>query len=807
MTGLLQDLRYAIRQLRQNPAFGLTAILILSLGICASAALFAFVDAALIKPLPYADPSRLAFVTESVAMIPRANISYPDYLDWKKSNQVFRTLDVYNGTGYLLSKEGGAEPVVGVKVSDGFFRTLGITPMLGRDFHDGEDLPAAPFTTILSYGTWQKRYGARPDVVGQSVTLNGVPHTIIGVLPQSFQFAERGSAEYWTTLHATDSCSARRSCHYLDGIGRLKDGVSVEMARADMKSIARQLELQYPTDNRGQGAFVAPLSEVMVQDIRPVLLALLGGAGLLLVIACVNVTSLLLVRSESRKREIAVRGALGASRWRLVRQFTADGFVLVTAAVLLGLIGAQAVIRILLSMLSKDVLAYMPYLDGLSLNIHTLGFAALLSIAALILFSITPVVRLPLREIRAGLAEGGRGYAGTMWRRFGSNLVVVELAVAVVLLVSAGLLGKSLYNLLHVEVGFQTDHLATIRVALSETTYSKDAQLVDAEHKILSRIDRLPGVQSAGLSSVLPVSFNGNTTWIRFVGKPYGGEHNEVNQRDVSPAFFATLKAKLLKGRYFNENEDGSKPRVVIINQQLARQYFPGEDPIGKKIGDTELSPKSICEIVGVVEDIKDGSLDSQIWPAVYYPFDQSTDTYFSLVIRTSQAEQSILPAAVAAIHEVDPGIGTMDITTMSNRINDSPSAYMHRSSAWLVGGFAVLALLLGVIGLYGVISYSVSCRTREIGVRMALGAQRGSVYQLILREAAWLAGFGIAIGLLGAVGAAATIRGLLFGVQSWDISTLVGVTGVLAVSALFASYIPARRAASVEPTEALRYE
>ena len=807
MTGLVQDLRYAIRQLRQSPAFAATAILILSLGICASAAIFAFVDAALIKPLPYADPSRLVFVTESIAMIPRANISYPDYLDWKKSNQVFRTMDVYNGTGYLLSKEGGAEPVPAVKVSDGFFRTLGITPMLGRDFHDGEDLPAAPFTVILGYSTWQKRYGGRPDVVGQSVTLSGVPHTIIGVLPQSFQFAPRGNAEFWTTLHATDSCSVRRSCHYLDGIGRLKDGVSVEMARANMKSIASQLELQYPTDNRGQGAFVAPLSEVIVSDIRPVLLALLGGAGLLLVIACVNVTSLLLVRSESRKREIAVRGALGASRLRLVRQFTADGLVLVTAGVLIGLIGAQAAIRILTSLLSKDMLSYMPYLDGLGLSSHTLGFAALLALTALIVFSITPIARLPLREIRSGLAEGGRGYAGTLWRRFGSNLVVVELAVAVVLLVSAGLLGKSLYNLLHVEVGFQTDHLATMRVALSDTTYAKETQQIDAEHKILSRIASLPGVESVGVSSVLPVSFNGNTTWIRIVGKPYSGEHNEVNQRDVSPAFFATLKARLLQGRYFTEAEDASKPRVVVINQRLARQYFPGEDPIGKKIGDTELSAKSISEIVGVVEDIKDGSLDSQIWPAVYYPFEQSPDTYFSVVIRTSQAEQTILPTAVAAIHEVDPGIGTMDIATMSDRINDSPSAYLHRSSAWLVGGFAVLALLLGVIGLYGVISYSVSCRTREIGVRMALGAQRGSVYQLILREAAWLAGFGIAIGLLGAVGAAAMIRGLLFGVRSWDVSTLCAVTVVLAAAALMASYLPARRAASVEPTEALRYE
>jgi len=807
MNGFLQDLRYALRQLRKSPGFACTAMLVLTLGMCASVSIFAFVDAALIKPLPYPNPNRLVLVTESVPMIPLANISYPDYLDWKRLNQVFSSMDVYNRTGYLLRTSAGTEPVPGIRVSDGFFHTLGISPVLGRDFYTGEDLPSAPKTVILSYGTWQKRFGGRKDAIGEIVSLSGIPFTIVGVLPQDFQFALGGTEEFWTTLHASDYCGLRRSCHNFTGIGRLKNGVSVERALANMKAIARQLELQYPNDNRGQGAIVLPLSEAIVKDIRPILLALLGGAGLLLVIACVNVSSLLLVRSESRRREIAVRGALGASRARLIRQFLTEGLVLMAAGSLLGLAAADGAMQILTRLISKDMMANMPYLNGLRINSHVLAFAGAIFVFAAILLSLPPILRLPLTKLREGLTEGGRGYAGTLWRRFGTNLVVVELAIAVVLLVGAGLLGKSFYRLLHVDLGFQPDHLATVQVSLSDASYPKDEQVAAAGRQILNRVASLPGVQSAGISSVLPVSFNGNTTWIRIVGRPYNGEHNEVNQRDVSPAFFSTLHAKLVRGRYFTDADDPSKPLVVIINQTLAKKYFPGEDPIGKRIGDTELTPKSITEIIGVVDDVKDGSLDSEVWPAVYYPFNQDSDSFFSVVGRTSQAEQSILPALVAAVHEIDPGIGTMNEATMMARINDSPSASLHRSSAWLVGGFAFLALLLGVVGLYGVIAYSVGQRTREIGVRMALGAQRSSVYQLILKEAGWLVGTGICAGLLCSIAAATLIRGLLFGVRSWDAATLAAVSVVLAMSAMLASYIPARRAAKVDPMVALRYE
>ena len=587
----------------------------------------------------------------------------------------------------------------------------------------------------------------------------------------------------------------------------MREGVSVDSARAEMKGIARQLELQYPVENRGQGAYVEPLAEVVVADVRPILLLLFGGAGLLLVIACANVCSLLLVRSESRKREIAVRGALGASRPRLVRQFVTEGFVLVLASTALGLAAAAGVMRILLRLISKDMLAGMPYLNGLGINLHVLVFTAIVTALAATLFSVAPIARLSLSRVREGLTEGGRSYAGTLWRKFGANLVVVELAIAVVLLFGAGLLGKSFYRLLHVDIGFQPDHLATVTLNLSDAKYSKDEQIVPVVKQILQRTGSLPGVQSVGLTTMLPVGANGNTNWIRVVGHPYNGEHNEVNERSVSPQFFSTLHAKLLRGRYFTEADDASKPPVIIINQKLASMYLPGEDPIGKKIGDNRLTAKSIAEIVGVVEDVKDGSLDTATWPAEYYPFNQGPDTYFSLVVRTSQTEQSVLPGLVRAIREVDPGIGTMNPTTMKARINESPSAYLHRSSAWLVGGFAFLALLLGVVGLYGVISYSVTQRTREIGVRMALGAQRDSVLQLVMKEAGGLAATGIVVGLLCAVGVSSLMGALLFGVQAWDAATLAGVSVVLAASSLLASYLPARRAASVDPMEALRYE
>jgi len=802
-----QDLKFALRQLRKNPGFTATAVLILALGMGASVAIFAFVDAALIKPLPYPNPTRLLDVTETLALFPRGNLSYKDYLDWKRMNTVLSSLEVYTGNLYGLNTATGTEPVAGERVSAGFFRTLGITPMLGRDFRDGEDAAGTAPVVLLSYGTWQRRYGGRKDVVGQAVSLSGVSHTIIGVLPKEFQFALRDNAEFWEALQPTRECETRRSCHDLYGVARMKDGVTVASARAQMQAIAQQLERQYPDSNRGQGASVMPLSEAIVGDIRPILLVLLAGAGLLLFIACVNVSSLLLVRAESRRREIAVRGALGASRLRLGWQFVTEATALVAVGASLGLLLADGGMKVLQGLISKDMMIGMPYLRGLSLNADVLVFAGCLALLAAILFSITPILHFRFSNMRDGLTEGGRGSAGRLWRRMGANLVVVELATAVVLLTGAGLLGKSFYKLLHIDLGFQTDHLATIDIELPEKEFSKDAQVVAFERDVVDRAGRLPGVQSAAVTNVLPVSCNCDTDWVRFVGRPYNGIHNEVNQREVSPGIFTTLQARLKSGRYFTDADDATRPNVVIINEAFARKYFPGENPIGQKMGDTELTPKSIQEIVGVVEDFKDAGLDQEQLPAEYQPFSQTPDTYFSLVVRTAQDEQAILPLLATTIHKVSLDAAVEEGSTMTRRINDSQTAYLHRSATWLVGGFAALALVLGVVGQYGVIAYSVSQRTREIGVRMALGAQKSTVYKLVLGEAGRLIGLGVVLGLAGSVGAAMLMGKLLFGVQAWDVETLVGVALVLGVSAMLASYFPARRAASVNPTEALRAE
>jgi macrolide transport system ATP-binding/permease protein len=463
--------------------------------------------------------------------------------------------------------------------------------------------------------------------------------------------------------------------------------------------------------------------------------------------------------------------------------------------------------RLLTALIPKTILDGMPYLGSLGLSWRVLAFAAVVSLLAAALFSITPIVRLPSLGMREGLSESGARVGGTVWRRLGAHLVAVELALAVMLLVTAALLGKSLFLLLRVNLGFSADHLATVQVVAPATGYRNDAELVQLGRGIVSRLAAVPGVQAAAIANLLPLSGNGNTTWIRVVGQPYAGEHNEVNEREVSSEYLRTLRAKLVGGRWFRDDEDASKPPVVVINRALARKYFPGDDPVGKRMGDTSLSPKSIVEIVGIVDDIREGNLDSEIMPAVYYPFNQAPSNFFAVVVRTSQAEESVLPTLVTAIRATASDIGTAGEQTMATRANESPTAYLRRSSAWLVGGFAAVALLLAVVGLYGVVAYSVRQRTREIGVRMALGAQRGSVYQLILKEAGVLTSVGVVAGLACSLAAATLIRRLLFHVTSWDVPTLAAVAAVLAVSALLASYLPARRAVSVNPVEALRSE
>ena len=805
-----QDFRFAIRQLRKNPGFAATAIVVLALGIGASVAIFAFVDAALIKPLPYQNPSRLVQLFESIPLGPRFHLSYLDYLDWKRENTVFQSLDVFTPSpyGFLLNTPEGTQMADGAKVSAGFFRTLGVDPILGRDLRPEDEQPSAARTVLLSYSAWQRRYGGRKDVVGQTVVLDGNPNTIVGVLPRNFHFAPAEPADFWAIERASGGCEKQRGCHNLFGVARLKPGVAFATAFADIKTVADQLERQYPDSNRGNRAFMMMLTDVIVGDIRPILLVLLAGAALLLLIATVNVASLLLVRAESRRREMAVRGALGATRARLIRQFVTEGLTLVSAATVLGLASATLAMQFIARLIPRDMMASMPYLRGLGLNARVVLFACAISLVTGLLFSLTPALRLPLRDLREGLTEGGRGSGSMVWRRFGANLVMAELAMAVVLLVGAGLLGKSFYRLLHVDPGLEPDHLAMLQIGAQGPAYSKDEQQVALERQIIARVSNLPGVKSVALTNSLPLGDADGTTVFRVVGRPYRGENNgyEVAYRQVSSSYFSTLRARLSRGRYFSEDEDKSRPLVAVVNQQMAKQLFPGEDAVGKQIYYDD-DPKLHVQIIGIVNDIQEGQLNAAPRSAIYVPFNQHPNSYFAVVARSSQAEDSLFAAMTAAIHQIDPGLAAFKPVTMKERIHDSPAAYLHRSSAWIVGGFATLALLLGVVGLYGVIAYSVSQRTREIGVRMALGAQRGAIYGLILKEAGWLAGAGIAVGLVCSVAAATLMRALLFGVQFWDISTLAGVSFVLAIAALLASYFPAHRAAAVDPVEALRAE
>jgi macrolide transport system ATP-binding/permease protein len=803
----VQDVRYALRTFCKERPFALTATLVLTLGFAASLTIFALVDAALITPLPYRDPNRLMFVTSTVEGIRRANISYLDFVDWKKDNNVFSGFDVYRSNGYLLANERGSELVRGGQASAGFFRTLGVSVLHGRDFYDGEDAPQAAPVVMLSYPTWLSRYGGKPDVVGQTVRLDGVNRVIIGVLPRDFHFALRGGVEFWTPFQPspTDLCAIRRSCHNLDGVARLKDGVTEQAALADLNLIARRLEALYPESNRGRTANVLPLSEAIVGELRPILLIMLGGALLLLVIGCVNVASLLLVRSEGRNREMAVRVALGASPRRLLRQFVAEGIVLVGVAGALALLAARWSLYLIAGLVPARVARSMPFLNEVGLSTHVIAVSVSMFIVIVVIFSLIPLTRIRHREMQEGLKQGANASAGHTWRRFAANLVVLELAITIMLLVGAGLLSQSLYKLLHVELGFEAEDLVTVaNVVLPDTEYKEPQQIMAARKRILDAVQQLPGVKSAALASQLPTEGNGNTTWIRVMGHEYHGEHNEANERQVGASYFPTLKARLLTGRYFTEAEDIGNAPVAVINQAFVKKYMPGEDPIGKKIAHPTRDKEPLKEVIGMVEDIRESSLDDQTWPTIYVT---DPDNGPSLLVRTDLAPESMIPTLAGTIRQINPNIGTSDYQTMVGRINNSQTAYVHRSAAALVSGFAGTALIVSVVGLYGVIAYSVGRRAREIGIRMALGARRTNIYRLVMAEAGWLVCFGLITGILGAAGTSRMVRALLFGVGSWDARTFAGVIGLLCVAALAASYFPARRAASIDPMDVLRAE
>jgi macrolide transport system ATP-binding/permease protein len=805
LESILGDLRFGLRQFRKAPGFAVTAILVVALGIAASVTIFTFVNAALLKPLPYQAPSRLVAVFEHTSTCPECSFSYLDYQDWKNSNSVFQSFEIWEFDHYLWRSAAGVESLRAGRVSGGFFQTLGITPMLGRLFTAADDTPAAARAVVLPYGTWQRLFGGRADILGQSITLDNNAYTVIGVLPRDFQFAPR-AAELWVTIHDLGVCETDRACRPFYGLARLKDGVPVSAALANTSTIALQLQKQYPQSNQGQGALVVPLSDSITGEIRPILLILLAGSVVLLLIACINIASLLLVRAERRRREMAVRGALGASFARLTRQLVMEAALLVALSVSLGVAAAWGAVDLLAALIPERVVRGMPFFQTIGVDHRVLLFAAAVSLVALAVCTAAPMSRLSITDLSADLANGARNTSG-VWRRFGSNLVVVELALAIVLLAAAGLLGKSFYRILHVDLNFKPAHLATLEID-ANTGYDTAARQLALSRGLMETVSAVSGVQSAGIvSQHLPIDCNCDAVPYRVLGRPWSGTQQVAGSSTVSSDYIATLQAHLLSGRLFSETDDTSHPPVVIINRTMAQQFFRGEDPIGQTIGDEDLSPGSLHQVIGVVDDIREGALDDPLGPTVYFPVNQNPGNGFFLVVRTAQDPTTALPVIVAAIHRLDRGIGVRNEFTMIEHIHDSQASYLRSSAAWFVGGFAVCALLLGVIGLYGVIAYSVSQRTREIGVRMALGAKRSSIGRLILVEAAYLVLLGLVFGIAGSFFIGRFVRSLLFGVSSWDLSVVTGVSATLAAATLIAAWIPARRAAATSPMEALRNE
>ena len=820
MGRLIQDLRYGLRMLRKSSAFTLVAVSTLALGIASAVAIFGFVDCALLRPLPYSNSLRLVAVGETHLRGSGKldGYSYLNYLDVARTNLSFAASAAYDGPrNFTLTDAAGVHLIPATAVTPNFFRTLGVTPILGKDFDyapPSGDLQSVPAMVILSYAAWRNWFGGRPDVLGKTVDL-GVkrePYTVIGVLPRNFEFAPAMATDWWTTLrpYADSSCYASRGCEELGAIARLKEGVTLSQALSDVQAIAAHESGLHPDPDKYRSATILPLSQYIFGDIEPILLALLGAAMLLLLIAYVNVAALLLVRSQNRRHEFSVRRMLGAGRARLTQQFAIEGFVVVALGSALGLAAAILARRVLLKLIPADTLNTMPYL-GAEWHWHVAAFVVALALVALILFGATPALQLPFAGLRAGLACGATASTGTSWRSLGAKLVVLELATTMVLLAGAGLLGKSLYKLLDVDVGFTPSHLATLWMAARAPKYLQNDQDLALQREVVNRLQNLPGVRAVGITNDLPLGGDGGTQ-IGFVDRPALGFNNEVGHVQIGVGYLAALKARLLQGRYFNENDGLNAPLVAIINQTLARRYFANENPIGKQIfyhaHDIALeASQPPIQIVGVIADIKQNSLDESGRADVYTPFAQSPEAGFAIAVRTSQDAASELPLLISTLRKIDSTIIVTDASTMTEIIQHSWAAYMHRASAWLAAGFAGLALLLSAVGLYGVITYSVSRRTREIGVRMALGAQRKDVLRLVLEEGAYLALTGLSIGTIASLLAARWMASLLFGVEPADPLTFVTVAVVLSVVTLVACYIPAVRAMRVDPMIALRYE
>jgi putative ABC transport system permease protein len=807
METIWQDMRYAIRMVLRWPAFTLIAIFTLALGIGANTAIFTVVNAVLLRPLAFNDPSRIVLVEEK-SQFPTITTSYQNYQDWRDQSHSFESMQASCPTALTLTGMGEPELLLARYTTAGFFPLLGIQPIAGRNFSKEEDTAAGQPVAMLSYGLWQ-RLGGKTDWIGKSIELSSKSYIVIGILPPGFQFLQQADVfvpfEPWAHTLPDD-----RNWHPgIYPVARLKPGVSVEQARAEMIGITGRLEKQYPDYNTGTSADVVHMQDEVVKNVRPALLVLLWAVGFILLIACANVANLQLARAASRAREIAIRSALGASRVRIIRQLLTESVVIAVLGGALGLWLANAALGPLLQLSAGAV----PDVTGIRIDPWVLAFTIAASLFTGILFGLMPALRTAQPDLREALNEGGRGSTGAAASRsLRSILVVAEIAIAMLLLVGAGLLLRSFEKMASTAAGFAPDHLLVADLPLSKNAYPKPEQRFAFYDHLLESARSLPGVRSVGAASFLPMSGNGSLIHFNIYGRPPKTPHDYIaaGYRTITPQYLETLSVPLIAGRMFAETDNEKAPNVVVVNASFARQFFGAEPPLGKRmqIGATPENDVPWLEIVGVVGDMRRG-LATEPQAEMYLPYKQADGVLpvfsLSIVLRTAvdpAAEASALRVALGSIDKNQP---LVKVRTMED--NMTTSAAQPRFRTWLLGLFALLALLLSSIGIYGVMSYSVTQRVHEIGIRIALGAQPAQVFRLVTGEGLRLALMGVGIGLAASLALTRVLRTFLYEVSPLDPITYGTVAVILIGVGLLASYLPARRATRVDPLIALRYE
>ncbi len=804
MRNFLADLRYGIRRLLQSPGFAIVAVIALGLGIGANTAIFSLVDRVLIRPMPYADPDRLVTLWEDASYInfPRNSPSVANFEDWKKQNEVFTGLVGSRDRAGSLTGNGQPEMVLGGAVTINLFEVLGVQPLLGRAFTEEDDRPGIN-VIILSYGLWQSRYGGDSGVIGSSILMNDAKTTIIGVMPPGFTLPKR-KTQFLSPAQFTPQMLNNRRSHALGVIARLKPGITLARAQSDMTAIAGRLAQQYPETNKQLGAVVVPLKDQIIGNTGTALLVLLAAAGCVLLIACANVANLLLAKAAAREREMAIRTALGASRGRLILQMVTESLLLAIAGGVLGLLLARLSMRVLVALIPTG----LPGASQLSIDVRLLAFTLGVSLLTGIVFGIAPALETTRLEVSEKLKEGGRAGVGGKRRAFRDALVVAEVALALILLVSAGLLLQTLRNLHAIDAGFNPGNILTMSTRLPSPKYADPSKRLTYFDSVVQKVRALPGVTSAGFTSNLPFTSQGYTSVFSIEGRPFSpGTSQDALYREVTNDYLQTLQARLLEGRLFGNDDRASSLPVVIINETFKKQYWPNESPLGRRVQTSgENTPWQT--IIGVVADVRERGLELDMKPAVYLPVVQlpfGWNNPHQLAIRTSMDPHAIAKEAREAIWAVDRDQPIADMRTMDDIVDLEVAN--HKQQTALLGTFAALALLLASLGIYGVLSYAVTQRTREIGVRVALGASIGDVTRMVVGHGVALTLLGIAIGTGVALAVTRSMTKLLVGVRAADPAIYFAVAALLSIVALVACYVPAARAARVDAMVALRDE